>query len=180
VLPAWPSPNSKSNPGNLASAVRFRRASADVRGSRPLRERAGKCGAHGDVQVAVLPASCPPVVYVIFVVPRWYLPGLVNSRARVTQNALLDVINESGLLYAGFYVLTALAAIVYFRRRASATHGTRSYIACVRSRRVFLVWLVVKSVKLTTNAENIALKIIGGAGIVLMLVARFVRNPPCR
>ena len=34
------------------------------------------------------------------------------------QNAFNDVINVTGLLYAGFYILTALAAVVYYRRRA--------------------------------------------------------------
>jgi amino acid transporter len=37
--------------------------------------------------------------------------------ATSVQNAFTNVINVTGLLHASYYVLTALAAIVYYRRR---------------------------------------------------------------
>ena len=52
------------------------------------------------------------------------------------QNAFNYVVDVTGLLFAIFYCLTALATIVYYRRRVSAS-GTRSPSACSRWRRCF-------------------------------------------
>jgi amino acid transporter len=95
------------------------------------------------------------------------------------QNAFFDVINETGLLYAGFYVLTALATIVYFRRRVFSNAWNALVLGVLPlAAAAFLVWLVVKSVQVTSNAENIALEIVLGVGIALMLVARFALKSP--
>ena len=45
--------------------------------------------------------------------------------ATSVQNAFFDVIDVTGLLFSIFYILTALAAIVYYRRRVCAAPGTR-------------------------------------------------------
>jgi amino acid transporter len=95
------------------------------------------------------------------------------------KNAFNDVISETGLLYAGFYVLTALATIVYFRRQVMSSMPNALILGILPlGSAAFLVWLVVKSVEVTTTAENVSLEIIFGAGIVLMLLARFVLKSP--
>jgi amino acid transporter len=95
------------------------------------------------------------------------------------QNAFFDVINETGLLYAGFYVLTALATIAYFRRRVVTNVWSFLVLGVLPlGAAAFLVWLVVKSVQVTTNAENIALELVLVVGIILMLIARFVLRSP--
>jgi amino acid transporter len=95
------------------------------------------------------------------------------------QNAFYDVINETGLLYAGFYVLTALATITYFRRRVLSSASNFIVLGVLPfAAAAFLVWLVVKSVQVTSNAENIALELVFGVGILLMLIARFVLRSP--
>ena len=45
--------------------------------------------------------------------------------ATSVQNAFNDVVDVTGLLFAAFYILTALATIVYYRRRVLARPGTR-------------------------------------------------------
>ncbi len=90
------------------------------------------------------------------------------------QNAFEDVISITGLLYAAFYVLTALATIVYFRRRVitSAWNFLSLGILPIGAA-AFLVWLVVKSLQTTGAFENWTLVIIMGVGVALMLLARF-------
>src|ERR1017187_4949926 len=58
------------------------------------------------------PATASVIVGILLIALTWvYL--LANS----VQNAFTAVINVSGLLFAAFYILTALATIVYYRRR---------------------------------------------------------------
>ena len=45
--------------------------------------------------------------------------------ATSVQNAFNDVIAVTGQLFAIFYIMTALATIVYYRRRVLAVPGTR-------------------------------------------------------
>jgi amino acid transporter len=95
------------------------------------------------------------------------------------SNAFYDVIDETGLLYAGFYVLTAVATIVYFRRRVVSGFWNAIILGLLPlGSAAFLVWLVYKSVQTTTNSENIALEIVFGSGIILMLIARFGLKSP--
>jgi hypothetical protein len=90
------------------------------------------------------------------------------------QNAFNDLIATTGLLYAGFYVLTALAAIVYYRRRvlASPTDTLTLGVLPVGAAG-FLVWLVAKSVQAAPPAQLWSLAGIVAAGVIAMLAARF-------
>jgi len=65
------------------------------------------------------PAVASVVVGVVFIAATWvYL--LSGSIA----NAFTQLIDVTGVLYASFYILTALSAIVYYRATCSATSGT--------------------------------------------------------
>jgi amino acid transporter len=116
------------------------------------------------------PVYATMVIGVVLIIATWvYL--LTTS----VQNAFFDVIDVTGLLYAAFYVLTAFATIVYFRRRV---------ITSVRSGVVlgllplgasgFLVWLLVKSLQTASTAEIWSIVVVLVVGLVLMVVARTV------
>jgi amino acid transporter len=90
-----------------------------------------------------------------------------------------DVVSVTGLLFAGFYTFTALAAVVYYRRRvfSNAWDGLMAGVLPLASA-VFLAWVVVKSLQSAPATERWSLAGIIGAGVLLMLVARFVLRSP--
>jgi amino acid transporter len=90
------------------------------------------------------------------------------------QAAFNDLIAVTGLLYAGFYVLTALAAMVYYRRRvlASPTDALTLGILPLGAAG-FLAWLVGKSMQAAPAPQLWSLAAIVAAGLAAMLAARF-------
>ncbi len=90
-----------------------------------------------------------------------------------------DVVSVTGLLFAGFYTFTALAAVAYYRRRvfSNAWDGLMAGILPLASA-VFLAWVVVKSLQTAPATERWSLVGIIGAGVLLMLAARFVLRSP--
>ena len=119
-----------------------------------------------------VPASI--LVGLILVVVTWLY--LLTS---TVANAFTQVIAVTGLLYAAFYVLTALAAITYYRRRVitrpwdALTLGVLPLAATG-----FLVWVIVKSVQAAPAPQRWSLVGIIGAGLILMLCARFTLRSP--
>jgi amino acid transporter len=91
------------------------------------------------------------------------------------QNAFFDVISVTGILYAAFYVLTALATIVYFRRRVSSNFWSALVLGVLPLlSAAFLVWLMERSIQTqSTPTENWTIAVIVGVGLILMLIARF-------
>ena len=62
------------------------------------------------------------------------------------QNAFFDVIDVTGLLFAIFYILTALATIVYYRRRVFGSAWDFLILGLLPlGAAVFLGWMFVKS-----------------------------------
>jgi hypothetical protein len=90
------------------------------------------------------------------------------------QAAFDDVIAVAGLLFAILYVLTALACVVYYRRlilgrpRHFVTLGLLPMAAAG-----FLAWILVKSVQAAPASQLWSLVGVVGAGLLMMLVARF-------
>jgi len=94
--------------------------------------------------------------------------------ATSVQNAFTYVVDLTGLLFAIFYVLTALAAIVYYRRRVFSNFWDTIMLGLLPLGSAgFLVWMVEKSLAGAPNPERWSMVGIFAVGLVLMLVARF-------
>lgn len=93
-------------------------------------------------------------------------------------NAFNDAIAITALLYAAFYILTALAAIVYYWRRIFSNLMDGLIIGILPlAAAAFLCWLLVKSLLVSTAPQIWSLVGIVGVGVILMLIARFVLKP---
>jgi amino acid transporter len=93
-------------------------------------------------------------------------------------NAFNDAIAVTALLYAAFYILTALAAIIYYWRRVFSNVLDAVIIGVLPLAAAgFLGWILVKSLLAAPSAQIWSLVGIVGVGVVLMLVARFVLRP---
>jgi amino acid transporter len=114
------------------------------------------------------PAIASVVVGVIFIAVTWvYL--LSGSIA----NAFTQLIDVTGVLYASFYILTALSAIVYYRRHVFSNLWDAVLIGILPlGAAAFLVWIVAKSTMSAPASQRWSLLFILGSGVVLMLVAR--------
>jgi amino acid transporter len=95
--------------------------------------------------------------------------------ATSVQNAFFDVIDVTGLLFSIFYILTALAAIVYYRRRiASSAFDFVTVGLLPLGAAGFLGWIFVKSLGEAPWSQRWSLIGIVIAGLVLMFSARFI------
>jgi amino acid transporter len=93
-------------------------------------------------------------------------------------NAFNDAIAVTALLYAGFYILTALAAIVYYWRRVFSNVLDAVILGILPLAAAgFLGWIFVKSIQAAPSAQVWTLVGIVGVGILLMLAARVVLRP---
>jgi amino acid transporter len=116
------------------------------------------------------PAIASIVVGLLVVILTW-----IYLLATSVQNAFDDVVAITGLLFSVFYILTALATIVYYRRRllASPKDGLMLGLLPIASA-LFLAWIVVKSLQEAPSSQRYSLLGIAAAGVVLMFVARFL------
>ena len=120
------------------------------------------------------PAIGTVIIAVILIAATWaYL--LSTSIATVFS----DVVSVTGLLFAGFYTFTALSAVMYYRRRIFSNAWDALLVGVLPlASAVFLAWVVVKSLQTAPGSEKWSLVGIIGAGLVLMLVARFILRSP--
>ena len=91
------------------------------------------------------------------------------------ENAFNDVIAVTGFLFSIFYILTALAAMTYYRRRI--TGSTWDFVAVgvlPLAAAGFLGWVFVLSFSRATWSQRWSLIGIVLAGLVLLVVARYV------
>jgi amino acid transporter len=99
--------------------------------------------------------------------------------ATSVQNAFNNVIDVTGLLFAIFYVLTALATIVYYRRRVISSFWDLVILGVLPLGAAgFLGWMFVKSLQTAPWAQRWSLIGIIAAGLVLMYSARFILRSP--
>ena len=95
--------------------------------------------------------------------------------ATSVQNAFFDVIDVTGLLFAIFYILTALATIVYFRRRVFGSGRDFLILGLLPLGAAgFLGWIFTRSVQAAPAPQIWSLVGIVAAGLLLLLSARFV------
>jgi len=116
------------------------------------------------------PVAASVVVGVLIIALTW-----VYLLATSVEGAFDDVVDVTGLLFAVFYILTALATIVYFRRRVLG--GAWDFIVLgllPLGAAGFLGWMFVRSVQLAPASQRWSLVGIVGVGIILMFFARFV------
>ena len=105
--------------------------------------------------------------------------GWVYLLATSVEGAFDDVVNMTGLLFAIFYILTALACVVYYRRRviSGVWNGITLGLLPVAAA-VFLGWMVVKTLIGASRAEQYSLLGVVVVGLLLMLVAKFGLQSP--
>jgi amino acid transporter len=90
------------------------------------------------------------------------------------ENAFYDVIDVTGFLFSVFYIMTALAAMTYYRRRVFSSVWDFIVLGVLPLGAAgFLGWVLVKSMLQSPAAQNWSMAGIVIVGIVLMLVARF-------
>jgi amino acid transporter len=96
------------------------------------------------------------------------------------EGAFNDVVYITGLLFAVFYILTALATMVYYRRRIfrsiwdAITLGILPLAAAG-----FLVWMVEQYLQTSAPAGQVwSLVGVVGVGLIMLLVARFGLKSP--
>jgi amino acid transporter len=99
--------------------------------------------------------------------------------ATSVQNAFFDVIDVTGLLFSIFYILTALAAMVYYRRRVFGSPRDFLILGLLPLAAAgFLGWVLVKSLMVAPSTQIWSMVGIVVAGLILMLSARFVLRSP--
>jgi amino acid transporter len=120
------------------------------------------------------PATASVVVGVLLIAIFW-----VYMLATSVENAFYYVIDTTGLLFAIFYVLTALATIAYYRRRVFS--GPRDFLTLgvlPLGAAGFLGWMFEQTVQQAKWPERWSLIGIIVVGAGLMLFARlFTRSP---
>jgi amino acid transporter len=116
------------------------------------------------------PVVASVVIGVILIAATW-----VYLLSTSVANVFDEVINITGLLYAGFYVLTALAAVVYYRRLIFSKVSDAVLVGILPLAGAgFLVWIIYKSLASAPAPEVWSVVGIVAAGVIMMLIARFV------
>jgi amino acid transporter len=120
------------------------------------------------------PAAATVVVGVFVIAITW-----IYLLATSVQNAFTDIVAATGLLYSAFYILTALATMVYYRRRIMARPWDLVSLGVLPLAAAgFLGWIIVKSMMKAPATQNWPLLGIVVVGLILMFVARFgLRSP---
>jgi uncharacterized membrane protein len=95
------------------------------------------------------------------------------------QSAFSYVLNNTGILYATFYCVTAISAVVYYRRRVMSNWKDAVTIGILPvAAVVFLAWIAIKSILAAPAAQNYSLLGFVVIGAILLFVARFVLRSP--
>ena len=120
------------------------------------------------------PAIGSIIIGVILIAMTWVY--LLSSSV---ANVFSQLVSVTGLLFATFYMLTALAAVTYYRRRIFSNAWDMVLVGILPLAAAgFLGWVVVKSVQAEPTSQKWALVAIVGSGVVLMFVARFILQAP--
>jgi amino acid transporter len=115
------------------------------------------------------PAAASIVFGVVVVALAW-----IYLLATSVENAFDDVVDLTGLLFAIFYILTALAAIVYYRRRVFSNLWDALTIGLLPLASAgFLAYMVEDTLVGAPAVQLWSMFGIVVAGLVLMLIARF-------
>jgi amino acid transporter len=116
------------------------------------------------------PVAASIIVGILLIALTW-----VYLLTTTVQNAFNDVIAVTGQLFAIFYILTALATIVYYRRRVFG--GVWDFLILgllPLGAAGFLAWILVKTLQSASAPQVWSLVGIVVLGLIMMLSARFV------
>jgi amino acid transporter len=120
------------------------------------------------------PVAASVIVGVLLIALTW-----VYLLATSVQNAFSDVIDVTGLLFAIFYILTALATIVYYRRRVIGSFWDAVSLGILPLGAAgFLGWMFVKSLQSAAWQQRWSLIGIVVVGVILMFSARYILQSP--
>jgi amino acid transporter len=120
------------------------------------------------------PVAASVVVGVLLIALTW-----VYLLASSVQNAFTAVINTSGLLFAAFYILTALATMAYYRRRVFTNLWDTLILGILPlAAALFLAWIIYKSCLSAPASQNMSLLAVVVLGGVLMFAARYLLRSP--
>jgi amino acid transporter len=120
------------------------------------------------------PAIASIVVGVLLIAITW-----IYLLATSVQNAFYDVIDVTGLMFAIFYILTALATVAYYRRRVFG--GLMDFISLgllPLAAAVFLGWMFEDTVRSVPWAQRWSLIGVIALGLILMFGARVISRSP--
>ena len=93
-------------------------------------------------------------------------------------NTFNDAIAITALLYAAFYIFTALAAVLYYWRRIFSNFMDAVNLGVLPLAAAgFLGWILVKALQAASASQIWTLVAIIAVGVVLMLIARIVLRP---
>jgi amino acid transporter len=143
--------------------------------------------AYGIASYRALPSSLAnvsrrfktPVVATIIAAVLLLVLGWVYLLTTSVQNAFGYVLNNTGILYATFYCVTAISAVVYYRRRVFSNFWDAVTIGILPiAAVVFLGWIAVKSILGAPAAQNYSLLGFLVVGLILIFIARFVWRSP--
>ncbi len=119
------------------------------------------------------PAIATVVIGLVTIAATWayLLSGPVS-------NLFTQLINVTGLLFAAYYILTAVATIAYYRRRliSNPWDGLMAGLLPLAAAG-FLGWIVVRSLQLAPAEQRWSVIGISATGLLLMLVVRFTLRP---
>jgi amino acid transporter len=94
-------------------------------------------------------------------------------------NVFGDLLSIASWLTIAFYILTALAMTVFYRRNILTSARNIITIGVLPlASSVFLGWVLVRSFQLATSAQKWTLIAVIAVGVVLLLLARFVWRSP--
>ena len=120
------------------------------------------------------PVAASIVVGLLLIGLTW-IYMLANS----VQNAFNAVIDVSGLLFGSFYILTALATVVYYRRRILTSVWDALILGILPVLAAFfLAWIIYKTVQDAPASQIWSLVGIAVLGVLLMFAARFILKSP--
>ena len=115
------------------------------------------------------PVPASVLTGVVLIVLAW-----VYFLADSVQAAFDAVVNVSGLLFAAFYILTALATIIYYRRRVLASRRDALVLGILPLGAAgFLMWIIGRSIQEAPASQNWSLVAVVVLGLILMFAARF-------
>jgi amino acid transporter len=101
--------------------------------------------------------------------------GWIYLLTTSVQSVFSYVLNNTGILYATFYCVTAISAVVYYRRRVMSNWKDAVTVGILPiAAVVFLGWIAIKSILSAPAAQNYSLLGFVVIGVILIFIARFV------